>query len=132
MTTRKIVLSTLALSLSALDPGTAQESEVATPEASESMFEELPELNASDILKPEFLKGPHHTVRESVTSSSGSNHYMIESDFGVFEADGNEMLVRRVGEIGAIAQLKEVSRTDQFKKSLATAIKSPLAAPKNI
>ena len=33
---------------------------------------------------------------------------MIESDVGVFEAEGNEMLVRRVDEINAIAHLKKV------------------------
>ena len=132
VTSRKILLVAIAVLFGTLFSGTAQETEVVTSATSESAFEELPELSASGILKPEFLKGPHHTVREPVTTSSGANHYMIDSDFGLFEVDGNEMLVRRVGEIGAIAQLKEVSRTDQFKKSLVTAVKSPLAAAKNI
>src|SRR5262249_26741 len=54
------------------------------------------------------------------------------SDFGVFEADGNEMLLQRLKEIDAIGRLAEVSRTDQFKKSLMTAAKSPLNSAKNI
>jgi hypothetical protein len=132
MTGQKLVFAALVFLLGTLLPGAAQETQVATPATGESEFEELPELNANDILKPEFLKGPHYTVREAVTTSSGANHYIIDSDFGLFEADGNEMLMRRIGEIGAIAQLKEVSRTDQFKKSLAAAVKSPLAAAKNI
>ena len=70
-------------------------------------YEELPELKASDILKPEFLSGPHYKVREEVPTSSGANQFTIDSDFGVFEADGNEMLVRRINEINAIARLKE-------------------------
>ena len=81
-------------------------------------YEELPELNASEILKPEFLKGQYHIVREPVPTSSGINQFVIDSDFGVFDADGNEMLVRRVKEIYAIDRLKEVSRTDLFKESL--------------
>jgi len=95
-------------------------------------YEELPELKASDILKPEFLSGPHHKVREEVPTSSGANQFTIDSDFGVFEADGNEMLVRRINEINAIARLKEVSRTDEFKEALRKAANSPVAAAKAI
>ena len=96
------------------------------------MFEELPVLNASEILLPEFLTGPHHKVREPVPTRFGANQFTIDSDFGVFEANGNEMLVRRINEINAIAQLRDVSRTDQFKDALAAAAKSPMAAAKNI
>jgi hypothetical protein len=71
-------------------------------------------------------------VREEVPTSSGANRFSIDSHFGVFEAEGNAMLVRRVGEINAIARLKEVSRTDQFKDALVNAAKSPIAAAKQI
>jgi hypothetical protein len=60
------------------------------------------------------------------------NQFAIDSDFGVFEAHGNEMLVRRINEINAIARLKEVSRTDEFKEALRKAAKSPVAAAKAI
>jgi len=98
----------------------------------EAVFEELPELNASEILKPELLKGPHYVVRDPVPTSAGMNQFTIDSDFGVFEADGNEMLLQRLKEIDAIARLQDVSRTDEFKKSLLAAAKSPLNSAKNI
>src|SRR5215467_5519648 len=98
----------------------------------EVAFEELPVLKASDILRPEFLSGPHHKVREDVPTYSGTNQFTIDSDFGVFEADGNEMLITRISEINAIARLKEVSRTDEFKEALRKAAKSPVAAAKAI
>src|SRR2546430_7856006 len=60
------------------------------------------------------------------------NQFTIDSDFGVFEADGNEMLLQRLKEIDAIGRLQEVSRTDEFKKSLVTAAKSPLNSARNI
>ena len=60
------------------------------------------------------------------------NQFTIDSDFGVFEADGNEMLLQRLKEIDAIARLQEVSRTDEFKKSLLAAAKSPLNSATNI
>jgi len=91
-----------------------------------SDYEELPELKASEILRPEILSGPHHKVQEPVPTYSGSNHFSIESDFGAFEAEGNEMLIRRINEIDAVARLKEVSRTDQYKDALVKAAKSPV------
>lgn len=98
----------------------------------EAVFEELPELKASEILKPEFLQGPHFAVRDPVPTGAGMNQFTIDSDFGVFEADGNEMLLQRLKEIDAIARLQEVSRTDEFKNSLLAAAKSPLNSAKNI
>jgi hypothetical protein len=95
-------------------------------------FEELPELKASEMLKPDLVKGPHYVIRDPVPTASGMNQFTIDSDFGVFEADGNEMLLQRLKEIDAIARLREVSRTDEFKKSLVAAAKSPLNSARNI
>jgi hypothetical protein len=110
----------------------AQTPETFEVRRAESVFEELPELKASEILKPELLKGPHFVVRDPVPTASGMNQFTIDSDFGVFEADGNEMLLQRLKEIDAIARLGDVSRTDEFKKSLMDAAKSPLNSAKNI
>src|SRR6184192_2044497 len=98
----------------------------------EVAFEELPEIKASEILKPELLRGPYYAVRDPVPTASGMNQFTIDSDFGVFEAEGNEMLLQRLKEIDAIARLQEVSRTDEFKKSLMAAAKSPLNSARNI
>ncbi|MGE5212830.1 MAG: hypothetical protein ACM3NN_03940 [Nitrospirota bacterium] len=126
---RKLIL---ALTLSASLQCLAQTPEPFEVRRAEAVFEELPELKASEILKPEFLKGPHFAVRDPVPTSAGMNQFTIDSDFGVFEADGNEMLLQRLKEIDAIARLQEVSRTDEFKKSLLAAAKSPLNSAKNI
>ena len=122
----------LALTFSATFQCLGQTPEPFEVRRAEAVFEELPELNASEILKPEFLKGPHYVVREAVPTASGMNQFTIDSDFGVFEADGNEMLLQRLKEIDAIARLGDVSRTDEFKKSLLVAAKSPLNSAKNI
>lgn len=126
----QLVLSILLISGAVLC--LAQGPEPTATAAAPSDFEELPELKASEILKPEILKGPLHTVRESVPTSSGMNQFVIDSDYGVFDADGNEMLLRRIKEVYAIDQLKGVSRTDQFKESLVTAAKGPYNAAKNV
>jgi hypothetical protein len=91
-------------------------------------FEEPPVLSAAAILKPEFATG----VRDAVPTYGGRNGYLIDSDFGTFEADGNVMLVRRVREIAAIAKLREVSKTDEFKSALGAAVKSPVLVAKGL
>src|ERR1700758_3622071 len=125
-----ILFLTMALSMAL--PCLTQTPEPFEVRRAEAAFEELPELKASEILKPELLKGPHYVVRDPVPTASGMNQFTIDSDFGVFEADGNEMLLQRLKEIDAIARLREVSRTDEFKKSLVAAAKSPLNSAKNI
>ena len=122
----------LALTLSATFQCLAQTPAPIEVRRAEAVFEELPELKASEILKPELLKGPHFAVREPVPTSAGMNQFTIDSDFGVFEADGNEMFLQRLKEINAIERLAEVSRTDEFKNSLVAAAKSPLNSAKNI
>jgi len=120
------------VALCATVPCLAQTPEPFEVRRAEAVFEELPELKATEILKPEFLQGPHFAVRDPVPTSAGMNQFTINSDFGVFEADGNEMLLQRLKEIDAIARLREVSRTDEFKNSLMAAAKSPLNSAKNI
>jgi hypothetical protein len=122
----------VAFTLSATFQCLAQTPEPFEVRRAEGVFEELPELKASEILKPEFLQGAHYVVRDPVPTGAGMNQFTIDSDFGVFEADGNEMLLQRLKEIDAIARLREVSRTDEFKKSLLAAAKSPLNSAKSI
>jgi len=132
MKIKRTTIPVLTITLGLAFPGAAQTPQPATIPRAEAAFEELPVLNASDILRREVLTGTHHKVREEVPTYSGANQFTIDSDFGVFEADGNEMLVRRINEINAIARLKEVSRTDEFKEALQKAAKSPVAAAKAI
>src|ERR1043166_8992119 len=89
----------LALTLGATFQSLAQTPEPFEVRRAEAVFEELPELKASEILKPELLKGPHYVVRDPVPTSAGMNQFTIDSDFGVFEADGNETLLQRLKEI---------------------------------
>lgn len=89
-------------------------------------YETLPTLNASTILQPQYLQGANFLVRNPVPTYSGSNRYTIDSDFGVFEANGNAMLVRRVAEINAIARLVAMSQTKEFADAAKQAAEAPL------
>jgi hypothetical protein len=94
--------------------------------------EEPPILSAKEILNPEFLTGDGFRINEDVPTSTGRNRYLIVSEYGEFEADGNIMLERRIKEVAAIRKLKEVSRTDAYKKALLAATTSPLGVAKDV
>ena len=83
-------------------------------------------LNASTILQPQYLAGANFTVQNPVPTYSGSNQYTIDSDYGVFTADGNAMLMRRVAEIQGIAALQAMSQTSEFTQAAAQAAENPL------
>lgn len=102
------------------------------PPPAAGAFEEPPILEAAAILKPEYVKGAAFSVRASVPTYAGHNLYTIDSDYGVFEADGNTQLTQRVAEIRAISQLRDVSKTDQYKDALRTAAESPVKLAKNL
>lgn len=95
-------------------------------------YEEAPVLSASQILQPAYRQGTYHKVREAVPTYSGANQYLIDSDFGVFEAEGNLLLQERVAEIHAIAQLQEISLRDEYKNAVVEAAKSPLVLARNL
>src|SRR5207245_841742 len=61
----------LALALAATVQCLAQTPEPTEIRRAEVAFEELPELKASEILKPELLKGPHFVVRDPVPTAAG-------------------------------------------------------------
>jgi hypothetical protein len=105
-----------------------QPAATATPVA----YEPLPTLDASVILQPQYFKGPNFTVRNPVPTYFGSNRYTIDSDFGVFEADGNEMLMRLVAEINAIAKLQAMSQTKEFTQAAKQAAEAPLNVARDL
>jgi hypothetical protein len=113
---------------------TALPAAIASPAATEapSAYEPIPTLNASEILQPQYFQGPNFKVRNAVPTYSGSNHYTIDSDFGVFEADGNQMLMRRVAEINAIARLESISQTKEFTRAAEKAAKVPLQVAQDL
>lgn len=89
-------------------------------------FETVPLLNASDLMPAEILSGPYHRVEEAVTNDGFTNYYNIQSDFGNFKAFGNDLLITRVHEIYALAEIAEIKKSKVFTDSMTAAAMSPL------
>ncbi len=95
--------------------------------ADDSSYETPQERKAADVLPPELLDGEHHSVDDLVRSDGYLNYYTITSDYGEFEAASTATLRIRIIEIGALAELDELSKTEVFIKAAADAgIVAPL------
>ena len=81
-----------------------------------------PVFTAAQLLTPAQLKGPHHAVADAVATDGYFHQFTIRSDFGEFEAEGRSMLVVRLREIDALAQLDDVSKTEVFLKAAGTSV----------
>lgn len=121
-----LLLSAITLAGSVPLPAQTPAAQPAPAAAVTPAFEKLPTLQAGAILLPQYLQGTNFSVRAPVPTYSGANRYTIDSDFGVFEASGNAMLMRRVAEIRGIAALVAMSQTDEFAQGAAQAAAAPL------
>ncbi len=95
-------------------------------------FELPPMFEASKVLPPEWIMGPHHRVRELAPSDGFLVIFTIDSDYGTFECAGVREVKRRIYEIEAISKLIQFSKGDLFAQGLKRSIESPIDAVKNI
>jgi hypothetical protein len=91
-------------------------------------YERPPTLRASDLFPLEVVASRHHQVREEVATDGFFRIYVIDSDFGRFEAAGDIALRQRVQEIRAIAALEELRGTETYAAAGVTASMDPFVA----
>jgi hypothetical protein len=96
------------------------------PATAAPRFEAPVNQKASAILPPQLLSGPNFRVRDQVVSYGYMHHYVLDSDFGVFEVTGDFALRKLIREIRAIAALREVKKSDAYLKGLKQAASQPL------
>ena len=89
--------------------------------AEQHSFENATDRDVAEVLSKELSEGANHHVADSVRSDGYLNYYTIKSDYGEFEVVSTAMLKIRVGEINALAELDELSKTEVFTKAAADA-----------
>ncbi|MEM9408251.1 MAG: hypothetical protein AAGA81_19620 [Acidobacteriota bacterium] len=98
----------------------------ATPGGSQSTaaFEPQPvERKAEDVLPSDLLQGDRHVVDPVVQSDGYMNRYLLKTDFGDFDVEGDRLLRIRIAELEAIARLRELGATESFAKAIASSAK---------
>jgi hypothetical protein len=79
-------------------------------------------FKAGELLKPAQLKGPHFSVAPTVKTEGYLHVFDITTDYGPLEAEGMAMLLMREHEVGCLAQLSEVSKSEVFLKAAGTSV----------
>lgn len=95
-------------------------------------YETPPVFRASDLVSSDLLVGPHHQIREAVTTDGFTNTYIIDSDFGSFYAHGDDRLPERIHEIYAIAGIRKTKESDAYQKALSGAAKDTVDGAVNL
>ncbi len=85
-------------------------------------YEGLPAFKAVDLLSPAQLKGEHHSIAPAVKTEGYLHEFQITTDWGPFEAEGRTMLQVRLQEVGALAELDKVSKSEVFLKSAGNSV----------
>lgn len=88
-------------------------------------YDHVTRSSASHILEPEFLKGPLHSVRETVEMRGPDYFFVVDSEYGQFTAQGLAMLRKTVREIYAIQTLKQVTRTEGYLNAAGDSARIP-------
>ena len=78
-------------------------------------------MRAADVVPDDLLRGDHHTVDDVVRSDGYLNYYAIQSEYGEFDAVSTQMLRTRIGEINALAELDELTKTEVFAQAAVDA-----------
>ena len=79
-------------------------------------------FTASELLEPAQVKGPHFSVAPAVKTEGYLHVFDIATDYGPLEAEGKAMLLMRLHEVGALAQLDRVSKSEVFLKAAGTSV----------
>jgi hypothetical protein len=90
--------------------------------AGAAAYEEARLFKASEILKASQVKGPHYTVAADVPTGAFFHEFKLTTDYGPLEVEGRGPLLGRIHEVGAIAQLDEVSKSEVFLKAAGTSV----------
>jgi hypothetical protein len=98
----------------------------------EDLIEKPPRLSARDLLPESLLRGEHHTVASRVTNDGYFNNYAIESSFGRFGVEGQQLLEIRIGELQALAELDKLSSSKVFQDAALEAGQDVVMAPVNV
>jgi hypothetical protein len=79
-------------------------------------------FQAKEILKPSEIKGPHYAVAANVPTDGFFHDFSLTTDYGNLEVESRSLLVTRIDEVRALAELDKVSKSEVFLKAAGTSV----------
>ncbi len=95
-------------------------------------FEVPSNRKVTDIFPADMITGPHYQIRDKVVTYGYMDHFTVDSDYGVFEADGDLALRKLLKEIKAIAVLEQIKSSTAYADALEKSGEMPLEFGKNL
>lgn len=90
--------------------------------ATAAQYESPPVLRAGDVLSAELRKGAHHSVADKVPNDGFVNTYQLRTSYGDESVRTTLMLRLRANEAEAIAKIKALAESDEFKEGLGEGV----------
>ena len=83
-------------------------------------------LQASNVLPGELIQGPNYAIRPTVISDGFINTYDLDTSYGPLKVESTALLLKRIGELKAIARIEQLKKTDVYMNAFGQAAKAPL------
>jgi hypothetical protein len=83
-------------------------------------------LRASDMLPGELIQGPNYTVRATITSDGFINTYDLDTNYGPLRVESTVLLLKRIGELKALAQIEKLKSTDVYMNAFKQVASGPV------
>ena len=87
---------------------------------------------AREVLPKETLVGQNYRIGDTVLADGFMYHFTVNSSFGPFEATGQGALRKLLGEIRAIASLREIKKGKAWAEAVADSATGPFRLGKNL
>ena len=89
-------------------------------------FEEAPILQANQVLPPNLVSGPNHTVDETVENDGVLNRYTLRIPQGDLSVIGTDRLEIWIEESNALQVMEEVKQSEVFGESVKKSVQAPV------
>jgi hypothetical protein len=99
---------------------------LSSPALSEEFQKTPVVLQASDVLPRELIQGPNYTVRATVISDGFINTYDLDTNYGPLRVESTALLLKRIGELKALAQIEQLKNTDVYMSAFRQVAAGPL------
>jgi hypothetical protein len=95
-------------------------------------YENSQVVEAAKILPPDVLSGPNYTVDEKVQNDGFLNHYVLKSSYEDYEVVSTPLLKKRIREIKAITEMKQIDTTSTIGESIVDSGKETVTGISNL
>jgi len=104
----------------------------AGPLLSQPGYETPPAFSPAQILTPDLVRSPYHTIVGPVTVDGFLDRYQMQTKYGTFTVLGTDLLRMRVHEAAATAHIEEIGSADTLATSVGKTALKPLATAKDL